>query len=370
MCGLFYYLEHNIMPVPTSIADLSKNAADNSPKGTESAKGTIDDYFRAHAAFIRQLFDQLLGPSVNLQSAGVVSIGFASALNITISGNVAIQTFDDATEGTLRWIVFNGAMTLVHNPSAIVLPGAANLTTAFGDSALFKCTGGSRWICLHYMRASGAGPVAASMQTDGYLSVGDWNSFNSRMTPAAVAAAYLSLANGGVMQNHIDFINGRGIFMRDSKGNPRQLVKMDDDVVNFTVAGGTGINYYNQAGNTVVASLSNAGAFTATTVTETSDGRLKKLWRRFGPDLLQNVAALKKVGTFVWRKGAAAGTMGMGGCAQEIEELMPWAVVTDANGFKSVRYGASAFVIVVELTRAFFAHVAKTEKRLTKLEGK
>ena len=42
------------MPVPSLITDLSTTAASNSPAGGESARGTIDDYFRAHASFIAQ----------------------------------------------------------------------------------------------------------------------------------------------------------------------------------------------------------------------------------------------------------------------------------------------------------------------------
>ena len=42
------------MPVPTLITDLSTTAASNSPAGAESARGTIDDYLRAHASFIAQ----------------------------------------------------------------------------------------------------------------------------------------------------------------------------------------------------------------------------------------------------------------------------------------------------------------------------
>lgn len=42
------------MPVPTDFDDLDTNASNNSPPGTESAKGNVDDYLRAHASFIKQ----------------------------------------------------------------------------------------------------------------------------------------------------------------------------------------------------------------------------------------------------------------------------------------------------------------------------
>lgn len=355
------------MPVPSNISDLSKVASENSPAGTEPVRGTIDDYLRAHASFIRVLFDLVGGPAVTLPSAPTVNIGFAGSTSITITGTTQISAFDNVAEGATRWITFAGALTLKHSAASMQLPGAADIVTTAGDVAVFKSLGAGNWKCMAYQRISGTGPVAASMLTDGYLSKGDWNSFNSRMTPAAAAAAYLALATGGNVKGDVLFDNGVGILTKDAAGTPTQIFKMQGDNVNFLIHAAAAFNFYNQATNSVVASLSNAGSFTAITVTETSDGRLKKLWRRLGGDLLANVAALKKVGTFVWRKG---GDMGMGGCAQEIEKLLPWAVVTDANGIKSVRYGAAAFVIVVELTRAVLAHIARTEKRLAKLEAK
>jgi len=398
------------MPVPTSIADLSKNPADNSPAGTESARGTIDDYFRAAFAFIRQLSDVAGGPTVALSSAAVVNIGFAASVNILITGTNPIAAFDNVAEGTLRWVTFNGALTMVHS-AALQLPGASNITTVSGDAALFKSLGNGNWKCLSLMRGSVRYPESGLLLSDATtisIAQGGTASIN-----AAGARANLGVpaASDVVLRNQTNSSIGTRLVsgappsiatMNGSSGNEDKVpliigndgnqfasaviqflrggqyaafLGLDTDN-KFKVGGySLGPNAYEiyhqgnfNPGN--YAALSGAaftGNISASVVTETSDGRLKKLWRRLAPDLLQNVAALRKVGTFVWRKG---GAMGMGGSAQEIEKFMPWAVVTDENGFKSVRYGAAAFVIVVELTRAFLAHVAKTERRLAKLEGK
>lgn len=355
------------MPIPTSIADLSKVASENSPAGTESVKGTIDDYLRAAFAMIKQLADLAGGPTVSLASAATVNIGFAAALNIIINGTTTITAFDTAAEGTLRWVVFNGAMTLTHNNAAIVLPGAANIVTAFGDAALFKSTGSGRWICLHYMRQVGTGPVAASSAKDGYLTAADWTAFNSRLTPAAAASAYLALATGGNVKGDIVFDNGAGIVAKDAGGTATQIFKMQGNDVNFLIHSAAAYNFYNQATNGVVASINNSGDLVAKTGNFTSDARLKKKWHRRPAGFLQRIAGLRKVGDFTWKKD---GTPGIGVSAQEFEEIWPEAVPTDARGFKSMNYGAAAFVIAVELTRSFFAYVAKTDKRLAKLEAK
>lgn len=367
------------MPVPSSITDLSKNASDNSPQGTESAKGTIDDYFRAQSSFIRQIFDQTLGPSVGLASATTVNIGFAAALNVIISGSTTITSFDAAQEGTLRWIVFNGAMLIGHSNDAIVLPGAANITTAFGDAALFKCTGGARWICLSYMRQVGTGPVKASASRDGYLAAGDFGTFAAKQDalgftpyPASNPANYTTLSavggsflplGGGVLSGSIDFLNGVGIYMRDASNNSRQFVRMQGNGVNFTIAGGAAFNYYNQNGDTIVASLTNAGVWSANVIVETSDERKKKAWQRVPRDLVERLAGIRKSGLFTWKRG---GERGLGVGAQSLEQILPEAVHTDGSGAKSVQYGAAALVSAVELARA----VVDLRARLDKLEGK
>lgn len=51
------------MPVPTSIADCNVTASNNSPAGTDSIGTNLDDYLRAHAAILRQVYDASLIPS-------------------------------------------------------------------------------------------------------------------------------------------------------------------------------------------------------------------------------------------------------------------------------------------------------------------
>lgn len=51
------------MPVPTSITDCNATAANNSPAGSDSIGTSLDDYLRAHAAILRQVYDASLIPS-------------------------------------------------------------------------------------------------------------------------------------------------------------------------------------------------------------------------------------------------------------------------------------------------------------------
>lgn len=143
------------MPVPTLISDLTVTAATNSPAGSESAKGSVDDYLRAHASFLAQLNGLIQGPTTVLASASTVNIGFPKTLNVAITGTTTINAFDVFAEGTLRYVTFQGAMVLTHNAGTLVLPGAANITTVSGDVGIFKSNGAGKWACMVYQRAAG-----------------------------------------------------------------------------------------------------------------------------------------------------------------------------------------------------------------------
>jgi hypothetical protein len=402
---------------------LSKVASENSPAGTESVKGTIDDYLRVAFALIRQLADLAGGPTVVLASAATVNIGFAGSANISITGTTTIAAFDNVAEGTLRWVTFAGALTLTHNAASLQLPGAANIATAAGDLAIFKSLGGGNWKCTAYQRISGTGPFPASATRDGYLSATDWTSFANKQA----AGQCLPLA-GGAMTGNITFANnGPGIQFNLADGSTRKFVFLGaDNWTNIYNGGGPGIRIFNQAATTVVwniddtgnvyqknwlifpsnigikmtdaggtvrnvaflgdnnwlnyygapsgsrwfnaagtvvnAVLSDTGAFSATVITESSDERKKKAWQRLPGDFIGKLAGIRKAGLFTWKRGGARG-LGVG--AQSLEQILPDAVRTDDRGAKTVQYGAAALVSAVELARA----VVDLRARIAKLEA-
>lgn len=94
-------------------------------------------------------------PIVTLASAATVNIGAAAANTISISGTTTITAFDSIASGAVRVLVFQGALTLTHNATSLILPGAANITTAAGDTATLVSLGSGNWRCLGYERASG-----------------------------------------------------------------------------------------------------------------------------------------------------------------------------------------------------------------------
>lgn len=144
------------MPVPTLISQLSTTASLNSPDGAVDVPSSIDDYQRAHAAFIAQLYaNTVAAATVIVPSATTTDIGAAASENVDISGNTTITGFGTVAEGINRKGRFTGVLTLTHNATSLILPGNANITTAANDRYEARSLGGGNWIVTKYQYASG-----------------------------------------------------------------------------------------------------------------------------------------------------------------------------------------------------------------------
>lgn len=157
------------MAVPSVITDLNVAASSNSPAGTDSIGSTLDDYLRVLQAIQRR--EQAQGASI--ASASTTAIGANTDGNyVHITGTTTITSFGTVAAGISRVVVFDGALTLTHNATSLILPGGANITTAAGDAAEFISEGSGNWRCTKYVSASGfirfafGGNVASAATVD------------------------------------------------------------------------------------------------------------------------------------------------------------------------------------------------------------
>ncbi len=114
---------------------MSQTAASNYPAGSDSP-ATLDDTQRAHGGFIAQLRDgKGFTNPVTLASATTTDIGGQNSQFVEISGTTTITSFGTTYNGP-RYLRFTGALLLTYNATTLNLPGAANITTAAGDTAI------------------------------------------------------------------------------------------------------------------------------------------------------------------------------------------------------------------------------------------
>jgi hypothetical protein len=82
-----------------------------------------------------------------------------------VTGTTTIATIATKAIGTEVTLQFSGALILTHSAD-LVLPTAANITTAAGDIAKFREHASGDWRCVSYLRANGQALVVASSSSD------------------------------------------------------------------------------------------------------------------------------------------------------------------------------------------------------------
>ncbi len=102
-----------------------------------------------------------IGAVADIASSSTTNIGALDAPYVRITGTTTITGFDTIAAGKIVYCRFAAALTLTHNATTLILPSAANITTASGDTAMFVSEGSGNWRCLSYTRASGA-PVTGT----------------------------------------------------------------------------------------------------------------------------------------------------------------------------------------------------------------
>ena len=79
--------------------------------------------------------------------------------DVTGTTNFSAMTVAADRQFTLQ---FDGVLTMTHHATNLDLPGAANITTAAGDVAVFQSTGANTVQCISYTKADGTAVVAAA----------------------------------------------------------------------------------------------------------------------------------------------------------------------------------------------------------------
>jgi len=89
----------------------------------------------------------------DVASASTTDIGAAATSEVRITGTTTITAFGTSNAGIRRRVRFADALTLTHNGTSLILPGAANITTVADDCADMISLGSGNWLCTNYHRA-------------------------------------------------------------------------------------------------------------------------------------------------------------------------------------------------------------------------
>lgn len=98
--------------------------------------------------------DVISAAPVDVASAATTDIGAVTSPNVRITGTTTITSFGTAAAGVRRQLRFAAALTLT-NSANLILPSAANITTAADDTAEVESRGAGVWQVRAYQRAAG-----------------------------------------------------------------------------------------------------------------------------------------------------------------------------------------------------------------------
>ncbi len=100
--------------------------------------------------------DALTVQGANIAAAATTDLATATGEFVVVTGNGGpITALGTAPAGIWRFVRFTGTPTLTHNGTSLILPGAANITVAAGDTACFMSLGSGNWQCLFYTEIAG-----------------------------------------------------------------------------------------------------------------------------------------------------------------------------------------------------------------------
>lgn len=171
--------------------------------------------------FVGDFTNDLAGPNhpiVDVASATTTDIGAASSDRVRITGTTTITSLGTA-ENTLRFVHFSGALTLTHNATSLILPGATNITTAAGDSAIFSSDADGNWRCLVYQSAAGGINISG---------LTDETSVNDEADSVPFYDASAGLNRRALIKNLGFTQSGTGALLRDLQGKLRDSLSVLD----------------------------------------------------------------------------------------------------------------------------------------------
>jgi hypothetical protein len=138
--------------IGTTLASWVSTSGSNQPQGNTSVGSNLDDNIRE---LIGVIVRGLSHKGADIASATTTDIGAIEGLMHDITGTTTITSFGTVRAGIWKILKFEGALTLTHNATSLILPGGANITTSNGDVAIFISEGAGNWRCIHYLEANG-----------------------------------------------------------------------------------------------------------------------------------------------------------------------------------------------------------------------
>lgn len=127
---------------------------------------------------IRELMAQIAAWTGDdtIASATTTDLSTVNGQFVSVTGTTTITGLGTVKAGWLKFLHFAGALTLTHNATSLILPGAANIATVAGDTAIFVSLGSGNWRCV---------------LPPGYISLSAANTWTAAQTVSAAGVPFV-----------------------------------------------------------------------------------------------------------------------------------------------------------------------------------
>lgn len=144
--------------VSSTLANWSTTRGSNGPSGSAIAGAGIDDNLREIQGTVRGAFAHI-GPDISV--ASTMDLGAVEGSTHNTLGTGTVTSFGTISAGIRKRLIVGGAtLTITHNATSMICPGAASLSLVTGDVVEAESLGGGNWRITGLTRYSGKPTVA------------------------------------------------------------------------------------------------------------------------------------------------------------------------------------------------------------------
>lgn len=108
----------------------------------------------------------LFKKGADIASAATVNLATATGNYVHITGTVTITSLGTVNAGVPFWLVFDGALTLTHNATSLILLTSANRVTVANDVGLYISEGSGNWREVVFGNIAGSGASLPFVDTN------------------------------------------------------------------------------------------------------------------------------------------------------------------------------------------------------------
>lgn len=232
----------------------------NLPMGGYKLTGLAAGTSAADSARFDQLFNQ--GVPTDIASAATVDIGAQLTNFLKVTGTTGITSFGTNYKGP-KILKFAGILTITYDSTTLLTPGAANITTAAGDTCIVvpkATTSGTAdgWQIIAYQRSTGlpigAASPGANADITSFLNdaltvqgsiVGNYFNVAGPAADNNWAGEYRAYSNDGttVRNKIVNSINGMGISVDGGTNTQLRINTYGIGLTGATPSSGIGVSF-------------------------------------------------------------------------------------------------------------------------------